>query len=221
VLKLIEQGRLQLGTRPFATLLSDLTPPPGKTKDPRLDTITVQNLLEHKGGWEEQNQVLDPAVLYVDLAALAFGRQPPADPTTLTRYMLGQPLQYDPGSTYSYSSFGYIVLGLVIETGKRAELQRLREDIRPESSRHHAHAVRSHGRERTSAGRSHVLRFPRSAAGAFRCSTTGLARSYSVWRLLRGVAGRGGWLGGFRARPAPFRQHDERAILSSYPPITA
>src|SRR3954469_4569944 len=115
VLKLIEQGRLQLSTRPFATLLSDLTPPLGKTKDPRLDTITVQNLLEHKGGWEEQNQVLDPAVLYVDAAALAFGRQPPADPATLTRYMLGQPLQYDPGSTYSYSSFGYIVLGLIIE----------------------------------------------------------------------------------------------------------
>ena len=116
ILKLVEQGKLQLSTRPFATLLGDLTPPPGKTKDPRLDAITIQNLLEHKAGWDNTVPgVPDPPVAYVDLAAQTLGVQPPADPATLTRYMLGQPLQHDPGSTFAYSNFGYIVLGLIIE----------------------------------------------------------------------------------------------------------
>ncbi len=116
ILKLIEQGKLQLGTRPFTTLLGDLTPPPGKTKDPRLDSITIQNLLEHKAGWDDTAAgVPDPAVAYVDLAAQTFGVQPPADPATLIRYMLGEPLQHDPGSVFAYSNFGYIVLGLIIE----------------------------------------------------------------------------------------------------------
>ncbi len=34
----------------------------------------------------------------------------------IATYMAGQPLQYDPGTTYAYSNFGFSLLGQVIET---------------------------------------------------------------------------------------------------------
>lgn len=39
----------------------------------------------------------------------------PPGPDDIVRYMTGQPLQYDPGTTFAYSNFGYSVLGRVIE----------------------------------------------------------------------------------------------------------
>jgi N-acyl-D-amino-acid deacylase len=39
----------------------------------------------------------------------------PADCPTIIRYMLGQTLDFDPGTQYAYSNFGYCVLGRVIE----------------------------------------------------------------------------------------------------------
>jgi N-acyl-D-amino-acid deacylase len=39
----------------------------------------------------------------------------PADCPTIIRLMLGQPLDFKPGSQYAYSNFGYCVLGRVIE----------------------------------------------------------------------------------------------------------
>ena len=112
-LKLIEQGVLQLNTTAFS-VLSDLTPPPGATVDPRIYQITVQDLLSHTGGWD-RNIAGDPPFDFLVTAAQTFNAVPPATPDLLIRYMMGQPLQYDPGTTYAYSNFGYIVLGAVIQ----------------------------------------------------------------------------------------------------------
>ena len=112
-LKLIEQGVLQLNTTAFS-VLSDLTPPPGATVDPRIYQITVQELLAHTGGWD-RDIAGDPPFAFLDTAAQTFNAVPPATPDLLIRYMMGQPLQYDPGTTYAYSNFGYIVLGAVIQ----------------------------------------------------------------------------------------------------------
>ena len=57
----------------------------------------------------------DPPFAYVDTAAQALGVDPPATPDILIRFMLGQPLQHDPGTVTAYSNFGYIVLGRIIE----------------------------------------------------------------------------------------------------------
>ena len=46
---------------------------------------------------------------------LVMGLQRPADCSTIIRYMIPQPLDFDPGSQYAYSNFGYCVLGRVIE----------------------------------------------------------------------------------------------------------
>lgn len=116
ILKLIEQGKLQLSTTPFTTILQDLTPPLGQTEDPRIAQITIQQLLNHSAGWDDSIAgVPDPPFAFVDTAAETFATTPPATPDILIRYMLGQPLQHDPGTVTAYSNFGYIVLGLVIE----------------------------------------------------------------------------------------------------------
>jgi N-acyl-D-amino-acid deacylase len=41
--------------------------------------------------------------------------KPPAMPADVIRWMLGRPLDFDPGSKMAYSNFGYCLLGRVIE----------------------------------------------------------------------------------------------------------
>src|SRR5262249_259290 len=49
------------------------------------------------------------------LIAKAVGVPEPAGPEAVIRYMLGQPLDFDPGTRFAYSNFGYCVLGRLIE----------------------------------------------------------------------------------------------------------
>jgi len=114
IYKLIEQGKLSLTTQPFATILNSLTPPPGTTIDSRYSSITIQELLQHTAGFDD-TIVPDPAQTDAVIAATTFGASAPATPQLLIKYMLGQPLQHDPGTTYAYSNFGYITLGYIIE----------------------------------------------------------------------------------------------------------
>lgn len=111
ILKLIEQGRLKLSDCPFDIL--NLTPPPGSEPDPRLKKVTIQQLLQHTGGWDRKES-FDPMFRPIRIAK-ELGTQPPAGPEVVTRYMLGQKLDFDPGSRFAYSNFGYCVLGRVIE----------------------------------------------------------------------------------------------------------
>jgi CubicO group peptidase (beta-lactamase class C family) len=111
VRKLIERGRL-LPDSSVVELL-DLKPPPGRTMDPRLKKVTVQHVLDHRGGWRTVNG-WEP-MFATDQIATALGRLSPASASDIVDYMAGQPLQFDPGTEYSYSNFGYCLLGRVIE----------------------------------------------------------------------------------------------------------
>ena len=112
VLKLVEAGKLRLDQPAFA-LLGDLKPPAGATVDPRLAQITVRHLLQHSGGWDRAAS-FDPMFRPTE-AAQAVGAASPASAESVIRYMLGQPLDFAPGTRYAYSNFGYAVLGRVIE----------------------------------------------------------------------------------------------------------
>ncbi len=97
------------------TVLSvlDLEPPSGELGDERLRDVTVEHLLTHAGGWNAQ-ATFDP--VFHDFAiADALDLSGPPDTRDIARYMLGQPLQFDPGSRHVYSNFGYALLGLVVE----------------------------------------------------------------------------------------------------------
>jgi N-acyl-D-amino-acid deacylase len=112
VLQLVEEGKLNLDSPAFQ-LLDDLQPLEGLGVDPRIDQITIRHLLEHAGGWDG-NASFDPMFMSDEISQ-AMGTPAPADCPTIIGYMLGQPLDFDPGTQYAYSNFGYCVLGRVIE----------------------------------------------------------------------------------------------------------
>jgi N-acyl-D-amino-acid deacylase len=112
VLKLFEEGLLSLDAKAFG-ILSDLQPPEGATVDPRLQDITIRDLLQHSGGWDREAS-FDPMFKSREIAA-AMGVPTPPDAETIIRYMMGQPLDFTPGTKYAYSNFGYCILGRVVE----------------------------------------------------------------------------------------------------------
>lgn len=122
VLRLAEQGRLSLDT-PVWEFLGLATP-----SDTRWKQVTILHLLHHTGGWD-RDKSFDP-MFRSPIIAAALQVPPPAGATEVIRYMLGQPLDFDPGSRFAYSNFGYCLLGRVIEraTGKTYEMQ-VRDDV--------------------------------------------------------------------------------------------
>jgi N-acyl-D-amino-acid deacylase len=112
IMKLVEEGKLHLDDKAFS-ILDNLKPAPDASVDPRLKLITVRNLLEHTGGWALHND--DPQMAYARIAADTFSLPRPASPEAIVRYKMGKPLDFDPGSKFVYSNFGYNVLGRIIE----------------------------------------------------------------------------------------------------------
>lgn len=114
ILMLVEQGKLDLEAKALA-LLPHLTALPGATCDPRLATITVRQLLQHTGGWDRSVSG-DP--MFMSLAiAKATETPPPASSAAVIRYMLGRPLDFEPGMKYAYYGFGINVRPIRGATG--------------------------------------------------------------------------------------------------------
>ncbi len=111
ILKFIEEGRLHLDDKAFRAL-GELKPPKGATVDPRLYDITVQQLLQHEGGWSGADAMELPQTR---MAAATLGERDPPDCETIIRHRMGIPLDHAPGTRASYSNFGFCVLGRIIE----------------------------------------------------------------------------------------------------------
>jgi len=110
VMQLVQGKKLRLDDRVFDILKLK---PIGKGKvDPRLKAVTVRHLLQHTGGWD-RDKSFDPMFRSVQIAK-ALGTPPPAGAMDVARYMLTVPLDFDPGSRYAYSNFGYCLLGRII-----------------------------------------------------------------------------------------------------------
>jgi len=109
VFDLGQVGGGRLGITPFGTV------------DSRLQMITIQHLFDHKGGWD---RAISGDVLGEGLkisSDLGVGMHP--DKLDVVRWVSGQvPLDHDPGTTYAYSNYGYMLLGMIIEavTGQDA-----------------------------------------------------------------------------------------------------
>jgi N-acyl-D-amino-acid deacylase len=114
ILQLVEQGKLQLQDPVFKILdhQADIAAA-GDRFDPRTAQITIEHLLQHRGGWD-RDQSFDAMFQSVRFAR-DHGLAPPADPATVIRAMCAQKLDFDPGERYAYSNFGYCLLGRVIE----------------------------------------------------------------------------------------------------------
>jgi CubicO group peptidase (beta-lactamase class C family) len=108
VYSLVEQGQIGLDDPVFGSkglLGFDY----GKTYSPFVQEVTVRHLLTHtSGGWEkgkDDPMFFNPAMGHRELIAWTLSYQPLSD---------------RPGTRYSYSNFGYCILGRVLEkvTGK-------------------------------------------------------------------------------------------------------
>ncbi len=110
VLRLVDQGKVKLDD----PVLKYLRVAPGTTPDPRWHAVTVRHCLHHTGGWDG-DITPDPSGTPWQIAE-AQGVTPPLAINDAVRYMLGRPLDFDPGTRHVYSNFGYLLLGRVIET---------------------------------------------------------------------------------------------------------
>lgn len=87
--------------------------------DPRSDTITIQQLLDHMGGYNDDPPAqggsgFDPTYSMRKIA-LDLNLGHPATKLDVARYMYGRMLDLDPGTAYHYSNFGYLLAGAVVE----------------------------------------------------------------------------------------------------------
>ncbi len=111
ILKLVEQGKLKLDDKVFG-ILDQIKPADKAEVDPRLKTVTVRQCLNHSGGWDSSKNG-DP----VNWSTRINGKRGESNPITaeqLIKFVMGLPLDYDPGTDCVYCNFGYVVLGEVI-----------------------------------------------------------------------------------------------------------
>ena len=89
ILKMVQAGKLKLTDKAFS-ILSHLKPATGAIVDPRLLDITVQQLLQHSGGWHDS----EPSFTMPFTRQVAEAVGPPDPPTceTVIRYQLSKPL---------------------------------------------------------------------------------------------------------------------------------
>ena len=113
ILQLVERGKLKLDDRVF-DVLGLAAPGDADVKfDERWRKVTIQHLLHHTGGWD-RGKSFDPMFRPLEIAR-TLKTKPPAGPRDVIHYMLRFPLDFDPGTKYAYSNFGYCLLGRVIE----------------------------------------------------------------------------------------------------------
>ncbi len=110
ILKLFEEGKIDIDA-PVVEYLKKLDIDK-KIVDNRWYKISVKNLLQHTGGWDSKKSG-DPMFYYP--AKFVQEKNRAIKPIDVVEYMFGKPLDFDPGSKYVYSNFGYCVLGRVIE----------------------------------------------------------------------------------------------------------
>jgi len=117
ILQLVEQDRLALDA-PILPLLRDTfhdtLDVPG---DPRLRTVTIRHLLQHRAGWDRaQSRFFPLRTSSLIKICREAGIPPPGTPDTVVRYMLAQPLDFTPGSRFAYANIGYLIIGRIIES---------------------------------------------------------------------------------------------------------
>ncbi len=111
IMQLVERGKLSLDSKVFGRkgILNDSFYL--DFKDKRYEKITVRHLLTHTSGWNRRNG--DPVFQPQDVAQslkVSF----PVDSKSTIRYALRHSLSYQPGTRYSYSNLGYVILGEII-----------------------------------------------------------------------------------------------------------
>jgi CubicO group peptidase (beta-lactamase class C family) len=111
-MKLVEDEKLSIDQKVFGPdgILNDSIY--HNYQDKRYESITIHHLLNHTAGWNGRKN--DPVLNSLYVARL-MDVKPPATMPVIIEYALSYPLDYTPGSKYSYSNLGYCILGQIIE----------------------------------------------------------------------------------------------------------
>lgn len=134
IYNLYQENLVQPSTQVFPLLAITQPALSWQTASPYIHSITVQQLVDHAGGWNDHGTVVarngqtvpgtnwDP-VFNMRYIARQLRLNRPPNKWDVASYMYGEPLQFVPGtqnfdSTYgaSYSNLGYVLLGMVVET---------------------------------------------------------------------------------------------------------
>ncbi len=112
IFQLVQQGKLKLDDKVF-TILSDLKVAPKHAA--ALNQITVRNLLQMSAGWfHDRPQDYDPLTgPWSNQMLLALHHQIPPDCATVAKLMAQTPIDFKPGTLYTYSNVNYCLLGLI------------------------------------------------------------------------------------------------------------
>jgi N-acyl-D-amino-acid deacylase len=110
---LISDGKLKADDRVFEVLeLSKYDE--AKSCDARFKEVTIQQLLDHKGGWDRDKSG-DLTTRSSKITEMFRIKLEEMEPMHIVRYGLTEPMDFDPGERYVYCNFGYIMLARVIE----------------------------------------------------------------------------------------------------------
>jgi hypothetical protein len=85
------------------------------TPDPRLQKITVDQLLTHNGGLNDTKSGFHPSYRMREIATAENTGPNPATIKNVVDYMSRYTLDYDPGAGFAYSNYGYMLLSYVVE----------------------------------------------------------------------------------------------------------
>jgi CubicO group peptidase (beta-lactamase class C family) len=109
VMRLVQEHTLHL-TDHLTSLLSLPAP-----LDPRMNDITLLELLQHLGGWNRDTSGFDPMFADQTIAAALSVSLPISKQNIITYMTTQRMLDFTPGTLYDYSNYGYLLLGRIIE----------------------------------------------------------------------------------------------------------
>jgi len=115
VMQLVERGKIGLDDCVLQYVKLKPILAPNVKPDERWENITIRHCLQHTGGWDRDRKAgYDPIAIPGRIEReMKLNRAP--TPEDIVRYMMGRPLDFDPGGRYAYSNLGYLVLGRAIE----------------------------------------------------------------------------------------------------------
>jgi Beta-lactamase/Bacterial tandem repeat domain 1 len=107
---LFDQNQLSSTTTVYPLLGYQCT-----TGDSRRCDITVQQFLDHYSGYTNAALGFDPTYYMREIALKQNNGQNPATMKEVIDYVFPYPLANNPGATYSYLNYGYLVLAYLVE----------------------------------------------------------------------------------------------------------
>jgi len=229
ILGLAREGRLSLDD----SLLDWLERHPAgwdlsaaKLLDPRWADIQLRHLLQHTAGFDREKSQ-DTMFAIVKITA-ALGLRRKLEISDVVTYQLTQPLDFEPGSRFSYSNVGYCLLGRVLEAVTQKSYEECMQEL----------VLQPCGMQSTRLGKTLLAdRFPNevryltrsrekvplvfdSAVGETRKDTELVEKPYGQWDLEL-MDAHGGWLSTsadlLRFMKAAMTEADRRTVATGSP----